>query len=186
MRTQNIKRIPILSDDQIPSDTLALLKQYPRINVYTVLAHSPAVCKPWIEMINGIYASGLSARIREIALVRIGAVTHAEYELHQHHFIALKNGVSEEEIQSIIHDTTVTSLDVEGNLICRAVDELHQKFAISDKTFEELNEYFSTKDVVSLGVAIAMYFAVAMLANFCRLEIESSNPLKEFKGFKSS
>ena len=178
------KRIPILSDEQIPAEVLSVLKQYPRINVYTVLAHSPSVCKPWIEMINGIYASGFSPRLREVALVRIGAVTKAEYELHQHHFIALKNGVSEEEIQMIIHEASVTNLDEESNLICRAVDELHQRFSLSDETFDELSKHFSTKDIVSLGVAVAMYFAVAILANFCRLEIEPSNPLKGFQGFK--
>lgn len=184
MTSQASKKIPILPDDQIPSDVLSLLKQYPRINVYTVLAHSPSVCKPWIEMINGIYASGFSARLREVALVRIGAVTKAEYELHQHHFIALKNGVTEEEVQAIIHEASVTSLDEEGNLICRAVDELHKRFSLSDETFDELTNHFSTKDIVSLGVAVAMYFAVAILANFCRLEIEPSNPLKDFQGFK--
>ena len=138
MIAQDIQRVPILPDEKINPDVLALLKQYPRINVYTVLAHSPAVCKPWIDMINGIYSSGLPARIREIALVRIGAKTHAEYELHQYHFIALKNGVTEEEIQAIIHETTVTSLDEEGNLICRTVDELQKKFSLSDEVFEEL------------------------------------------------
>ncbi|RUR04770.1 carboxymuconolactone decarboxylase family protein [Legionella sp. km772] len=137
-------------------------------------------------MINGIYASGFSPRLREIALVRIGAVTKAEYELHQHHFIALKNGVTEEEIQAIIHEKSVNSLEKEANLICRAVDELQRGFAISDETFDELAQHFNTKDIVSLGVAVAMYFAVAILANFCRLEIESSNPLKEFKGFKEN
>ena len=184
MTSQRIKKIPILPDEQIPLDILALLKNYPRINIYTLLAHSPTVCKPWIDLINGIYNSGFSARLREIALVRIGAVTHAKYELHQHHFIALKNGVTEEEVQSIIHETPVTSLDEEGNLICQTIDELQKKFSLSDETFEELNKRFTTKDIVSLAVTVAMYFAVAILTNFCRLEIESTNPLKDFKGFK--
>lgn len=183
MTTPGIQRIPILPDSQIPSNILSLLKQYPRINVYSVLAHSPTICKPWIDMINGIYSSGLSARVREIALVRIGSVAPSEYELHQHHFIALKNGVTEEEIQAIMHEKPVTSLDEKGNLICRAIDELRNTCSLSDETFAALNKHFSTKDVVSLGVSIAMYFAVAILANFCRLEIESSDPLKNFAGF---
>ncbi|CDZ79229.1 hypothetical protein BN59_03547 [Legionella massiliensis] len=104
--------------------------------------------------------------------------------MHQHHFIALKNGVTEKEIQAIIHEVPVTSLDEEGNLICQAVDELQKKFSLSDETFEELNKRLNTKDIVSFGVTVAMYFAVAILANFCRLQIEPTNPLKDFKGFK--
>lgn len=176
-------RIPLLADEQIDPEILNLLKKYPRINIYTLLAHSPTVCKPWIELINGIYNSGLSPRLREIALVRIGVVTDASYELHQHHFIALKNGVGEQDIQAIIKESPVSSLDPHGNLICLAVDELRKNFSLTDDTFKKLSELFNSKDLVSMGVAIATYFAVAILTNFSRLEIETSNPLKDFKGF---
>lgn len=47
-----------------------------------------------------------------------------------------------------------------------------------------LNKPFNTKDIVFFGVAVAMYFAMAILANFCRLEIEPTNPLNDFKGVK--
>jgi len=186
MSTPAVKRIPLLADQQISPDILTLLKKYPRINIYTLLAHSPTTCKPWIDLINGIYSSGFSPRLREVALVRIGIVTHADYELHQHHFIALKNGVTEQEIQAISNEFPVTSLDEQGNLMCRAVDEIHKIFSITDDTFQQLNKMFATHDIVSLGVTIAIYFAVAILANFSRLEIESSNPLKDFHGFKES
>jgi hypothetical protein len=180
----NEHSIPLLADKDIPPDLLNLLNQYPRINIYTLLAHSPTVCKPWIDLINGIYNSGFSPRLREIALVRIGTVMPSHYELHQHQFIALKNGVTEDEIKIITCSQQVTSLDEQANLICRVVDELHQKSNISDATFKLLTNHFSTNEMVSLGVIIAMYFAVGMFVNFTRTEIESSNPLQDFKGFK--
>ncbi len=40
------------------------------------------------------------------------------------------------------------------------------------------------KDLVSLAVAVGTYFAVAIITNFSRLEIEAADPLKDFKGFK--
>lgn len=40
------------------------------------------------------------------------------------------------------------------------------------------------KDLVSLAVAVGTYFAVAIITNFSRLEIEAAYPLKDFKGFK--
>lgn len=172
------------SDSEIPPDVLHLLNKYPRINIYTTLARSPEICTSWIGMINGVYASGLDPRLREIALVRIGVVTDSKYELHQHRLIALKNGVTEEEIEHIINQYTVTSLDADGNLICRAIDELRASFTLSDETFAGLSALLDTKDLVSLGATIAIYFAVALLANFCGLQIEESNPLKEFAGFE--
>jgi alkylhydroperoxidase family enzyme len=148
-----------------------------------MLARVPGCCGPWTELIKGIYATDIDVRLREIAICRIGHLTGSDYESHQHHFIALKNGVSEAEIQAIIRENPVTSLDKDGNFICQVVDELEKNAKITDATFLKLREMFSVNDMVAFGVMLATYCAVGRLANFCRLEIEASNPLQGFAGF---
>lgn len=180
----NESSVPLLADKDISPELMNLLSQYPRINIYTLLAYSPTVCKPWIDLINGIYSSGFSPRLREIALVRIGTVMPSQYELHQHRFIALKNGVTEHEIEVITNKQEVTSLDETANLICRVVDELHQTSHVSNQTFTLLTDRFTYQEIVSLAVLVSMYFAVGYFVNFTRTQIEPNDPLKNFKGFK--
>jgi alkylhydroperoxidase/carboxymuconolactone decarboxylase family protein YurZ len=180
---KNIARIPLPEQSEISEEIKTILEKYPPINVYAILAHAPSCCGPWIDLIKGIYATGIDVRLREIAICRIGYLTGSDYELHQHHFIALKNGVTEEEIQIITSEGPVSSLDIDGNFICQVVDELEKTAKITDETFLRLREMFSVSDMVAFGVMLATYCAVGRLANFCRLEIEPSNPLQGFVGF---
>lgn len=175
--------IPIPSRNEIPADVLKELDKYPPINIYTVLAYSPPLCKPWMDLIHGIYASGLNNRIREIGICRIAYLTNSAYEAHQHHFIALQNGVTEKEYQIIMKETPVQSLDDEGNFICKLVDELEHTATISKGTFDQLQKRYPIKDIVAMCVTFNTYNAVGRIANMLRLPIEASNPLKNFSGF---
>jgi hypothetical protein len=181
--SNSIARIPLPKQSEIPEEIKNILAKYPPINIYAMLAHLPSCCGPWTDLIKGIYATGIDVRLREIAICRIGYLTGSDYEFHQHHFIALKNGITEKQIQIIINENPVTSLDKEGNFICQVVDELEKNAKITDATFLKLREMFSVSDMVAFGVMLATYCAVGRLANFCRLEIETSNPLQGFSGF---
>lgn len=177
------KRISIPKRDKIAPEVLKELDKYPQINIYTVLAHTPSCCKPWMDLIKGIYDSGLSPRLREIGICRLGYLTKSEYESHQHHFIGLKNGLTEEEIHIITSENPVVSLDEEGNFICKVVDELERKSTVSDATFDELTRRYSESVIVAMSVAFATYGAVGRITNMLRLEIEESNPLKNYGSF---
>ncbi len=180
----NENTIPLLERHEIPPELLKELDKYPQINIYTALAYVPSCCKPWMDLIKGIYNTGLNPRIREIGICRIGHLMNSAYESHQHHFIALQNGVTEDEIKKITHEKTVQSLDEEGNFICKVVDELVNQANLSEATFIELRRRYSVKDVVAMSVTFATYSAVGQLVNMLRLPIEESNPLKNFSGFK--
>lgn len=175
--------IPLLSRNEIPPEVLNELDKYPPIHIYTALAYVPSCCKPWLDLIKGIYESGLDVRIREIAVCRIGYLTKSAYELHQHHFIALKNGVTEEEFKTITTENPVYSLDEAGNFICKVIDELEKMATLSDETLVELKRHYSIKEIVAMSIAFSTYCAVGRITNMLRLEIEESNPLQGYKGF---
>jgi hypothetical protein len=71
---------------------------------------------------------------------------------HQHRFIAMNNGITEEELSQILTDDKVRSLAPLENLICQAADEMESHATITDDTFRALNEQLDHRELVELFI----------------------------------
>jgi alkylhydroperoxidase family enzyme len=132
---------------------------------------------PWTDLTKALYQSKLNPRYREIAILRQAHRAHAPYEIHQHRFIAMNNGITEEELSLILTDDKVRSLSPLENLICQAADEMESHATITDDTFRALNEQLDRRELIELLLAISVYCAVARFLNSARIQIEDDNPL---------
>lgn len=171
------RHIPLLKDEEIRPDVLQRLKEKPPINIYRMLAHIPEVTGPFLDLIAGIYRTDFDARLREVALCRVGHKAGSIYEFHQHHLIALQARLSEREIEAIAIESTVDSLDDDGNLVCQAVDELEDSATLTPATHAKVMERFGAAGAVALIFIISTYCLVSRFANGCGLQLESSDPL---------
>ena len=102
------------------------------------------------------------------------------YELHQHRLIAMNNGVSEAELEAVLREPTVGSLDPSANLVCKVADELEAHATLSDETFEQLHAAFDRRSATELLFILSFCSAVARLTNATRVPIEDENPLQSF------
>ena len=66
------------------------------LNVFKVMAHSPALMRNWLRKATPLLGDGLSlsARLREIAILRVAQNARSEYEFGQHIPIARAAGLS--------------------------------------------------------------------------------------------
>ena len=103
--------------------------------------------------------------------------SHAAYELHQHTLIARNNGVSDEELEVVLHEPVVTSLDPLANLVCRVADELEATATLSDGTHEEVFSTFGEARARELVLVLSFYSAVGRYTNATRAVIEADDPL---------
>src|SRR5262245_41877784 len=164
-------------DSELPPDVVAKLHSLPPININRLLAIVPGALAPWADLISVIYGCELSDRLREIAICRQARTARAHYELFQHRQIARNNGVTEAELDAILRDPVVTSLDDDANLVCRVADELESYASLGDATQDALYETFGRRQATELILTLSMYSAVARFTNATRAATEADNPL---------
>jgi 4-carboxymuconolactone decarboxylase len=173
-----MRAVDLPPDEEIPEPALTRLRSLPPLNVYRVLGIVPESVVPWTDMTSAVYACQLDARLREIAICRQAHTANAAYELHQHRFIARNNGVSDTEIEALLNERTVESLDPPGNLVCKAADELETRATLSEETFDALYETLGRRGAIELVFILSFYCAVARLTNATRIPVEPRNPLE--------
>jgi alkylhydroperoxidase family enzyme len=169
--------LPLPKDSDLPEDVVARLRSLPAINIYRMLGHAPQTVIPWTDLTKALYESKLNPRYREIAILRQAHRANAPYEIHQHRFIAMNNGITAEELSLILTEDKVQSLSPLENLICQAADEMESHATITSDTFRALNEQLDHRELVELLLIISVYCAVARFLNGARIQIEDNNPL---------
>ena len=172
-----MRSVDLPEDAEIPEAALQRLRALPPINIYRLLGIVPQSVIPWTNLTQAVYECSLDPRLREIGICRQAHAADARYELHQHRFIARNNGVTEAELDAVLSEPTVTSLDVPANLVCKVADELEQRATVSDETFDELYGAFGRHGATELLFILSFYGAVARLTNATRIPIEADDPL---------
>lgn len=161
----------------LPDDVRARLAALPPISIYASLAEVPGALVPWSDFVSAIYGFELDPRVREIGICRQARTSRAAYELHQHTLIAHNNGVSDDELEVILRDPVVTTLDPLANLVCRVADELETTATLHDGTHEELWSALGGARARELVLVLSFYCAVARYTNATRAPIEPDDPL---------
>jgi alkylhydroperoxidase family enzyme len=164
-------------DRDLPAEVRERLQALPAINIYRLLAIVPGALVPWSDLIAAIYGAELDPRLREIAICRQARTARAEYELHQHRLVAHNNGVTDSDLDAILREPVVRSLDNLANLVCRAADELETTATLNDETLQALLTALGERRTTELILALSVYGAVARFTNATRARIETGDPL---------
>lgn len=166
-------RIPLPEDDELTPEIKNLLAALPPLNLFRMLAHAPASMKEFLEMGGSILTrSEFDPRKREIAILRIAHVTGAPYEWHHHVALGRSVGVAEDVIDRIAVDGPVSSLDEEGNLLCRVADEISRDIRLSDEALAQILERYGTRGAVELILCCCWFNLVSRFLESTRVEIE--------------
>ncbi len=82
-------------------------KLKPHLNIMRMLANSEAGLKGFVRMGNALlHRCELDPALRELAILRVGRLSRAAYEVFQHERIAREAGVAEEKIAAL-RDATI-------------------------------------------------------------------------------
>jgi alkylhydroperoxidase family enzyme len=143
----------------------------PPINVFGTLAHHPKLMKRWIVF--GAHVLGkstLSARDRELLILRTGWKCRSPYEWGQHVVIARASGITDDEIQRVAEGPDAPGWDPFDAALLRAADELHDDSMITDATYAALADRYDTQQLLDLVFAVGQYHLVSMALNTFRVE----------------
>ncbi|MGO8937397.1 MAG: carboxymuconolactone decarboxylase family protein [Mycobacterium sp.] len=139
-------------------------------NVLATMVRHPDLTRAYLKF-NAylLIDSTLSARVREIALLRIVHRRDCPYLWSHHVPIAQRAGLTASEIDAI-RDGTVA--DDQDRLVMRAVDELDEHSTISDLTWAELGRHFDDRQRMDLVFTVGCYCSLAMAVNTFGIEDE--------------
>jgi alkylhydroperoxidase family enzyme len=118
----------------------------------------------------------LSLRERELAVLRQAWVTGSPFEWGEHVDVAKRVGITSEEIERIVAGADAPGWSRHEAAILRGVDELLDRYIISDATWDLLAETWNDKQLLEFPILVGVYAATAMQQNSIRARLRASNP----------
>jgi 4-carboxymuconolactone decarboxylase len=132
-------------------------------NLLATLVRHPKLTRAFLRFNNHLlFSSTLPPRLRELAVLRVAHVHNCEYEWEHHVRMARETGLTDDVIDGIQRGDAADELD---RAILHAVDELHDKSAVSDETWAVLSEHLDERQRMDLVFTIGCYGALAMAIN---------------------
>jgi len=133
-------------------------------NVLGTLMHHPALAGPWLAFNRVLlFAPSLTARQRELMVLRVAARTGSTYEWAQHARMASRSDITADEVDAIAAGTGEWSA-LDADLLA-ATDQLLDDYRIDDATWARLAEHFDERQLVELVFVVGAYTCLAMAFN---------------------
>jgi 4-carboxymuconolactone decarboxylase len=183
MHERPLRLPPLPQDDwsdQIPTMGMIGAGGAP-LNIFGTLAHHPGLLKRWLVFAAHVLSkSSLTARDREVLILRTGWRTRAAYEWNQHVAIALDAGMTIDEIGAIAtgssNDDAADPLTTHDRLLMRAADELHDGATLSDTTWSALTASYRTEQMLDVVATVGQYHLVSFLLNATGVQLDAAIP----------
>ncbi len=174
-------RIAAQDADQWSPDAQAIMQPFVKqgrvFNIFKTLTHHPDLAKRWMVFANHILGkSTLSARDREMLILRIGYLCQAGYEWGQHVQISRDIGMSDDEIRLCKTGPETTDIDTKDKLLLSAADELHSDAHVSDATWAGLSEIYNTQQMMDIVFTVGQYNLVSMALNSFGVQLDEGLP----------
>jgi len=174
-------RIPCASPEQYDElmRNIRLPEDAARTNAFGMLAHAPAIGGSVLKLIHSILtAADLDFFVHELVILRVSQRTQAWYAWTQHTAIARAIGLSDAQTAALARGEAPAELfSARERAVLSFTDEVLEKPRVSEQTFEQLQQEFSTREVVELLITIGYFRMIgALLTN---LDVELDPPRAE-------
>jgi alkylhydroperoxidase family enzyme len=132
------------------------------LNLDRILLHSPPFAKGW----NGMFAAirgqlAVPAKLRELTIMAIGALNHADYEWAQHEGEFVKAGGTKEQLAALRNVPAALKndklFDESERATLALTDEMTRSIKVSDATMKHIRKLLPDDQVVELVGTIAGY-----------------------------
>lgn len=132
------------------------------LHLYQMLLHSRPVAQGWLNHLTGIRQNTtISGAIREMVIMRIAHLNRAPYEADQHAPIALKEGLSQQQLDALTDwESSDVFSDVERAVLAYT-DAMTRNVQVSDDVFNAVKAHFDARELVELTATIATYNMVS-------------------------
>lgn len=130
--------------------------------LYQMLLQSPPVARGWLNHLTGIrHNSSLAGDLREMVIMRIAIVNRAPYEADQHAPIALKEGMSQAQLDDLPQWESSALFSDKERAVLAYADAMTLHVQVPDEVFAAVKPHFEPRQLVELTATIATYNMVS-------------------------
>ncbi len=168
-------RIPYPDPATLLPETQEVLARMgdPPINIFRMLAGGEGLLRAFARFGNHLLVrSNLDPVLRETAILRVGVLSDAAYEVHQHDRISRDLGMSEELLAGIRNGPEDPAFTELQRQVMRYTDDVVEHVRASDATFEPLHAALSLQELQELTVTIGFYMLVSRYLETFGVDIE--------------
>jgi AhpD family alkylhydroperoxidase len=132
------------------------------LHLYRMLLHSPPVAAGWLGYLTAIRQQcSLPGDIRELVIMRVAALNGASYEADQHVPYALKEGVSQAQLDALPAWETSDLFDERERAVLAYTDAMTRTVQVADPIFAAVRAAFDDRMLVELTATVAAYNMVS-------------------------
>lgn len=132
------------------------------LHLYQMLLHSVPVAQGWLNHLTGIrQQTVLPGDIREMVIMRIAYLNRAPYEADQHAPIALREGMSQTQLDALRDGPLERVFDEREQAVLAYTDAMTVSVQVPDNVFTAVAGHFEARELVELTATIATYNMVS-------------------------
>ncbi len=132
------------------------------LHLYQMLLQSPPVARGWLNHLTGIrHHSSLAGALREMVIMRIAIINGAPYEADQHAPIALKEGMTQAQLDDLSQWESSTLFSEKERAVLSYTDAMTRHVQVADEIFGAVKPHFEPRQLVELTATIATYNMVS-------------------------
>lgn len=167
-------RLPYVDPEKAPEPVREALDRLPvKLNIFRMMAHAETSFRPMLSLGMSILAQQeLSAKLRELVILRVGSLSQARYEWVQHVPIALAAGASEAQVAALERGDIDGPFDERERVVLRFTTEVVKQVRAGDETFSALAALFSPREVVELVLTVGYYMMIARLLETTAVDLD--------------
>ena len=145
------------------------------LHLYQMLLHSPPVASGWLNYLTAIrQQSTLPGGLRELVIMRIAVLNGAPYEAEQHAPIALREGVSQVQLDDLDNWQQSKSYDATQRAVLAYTDAMTKDIHVSPEVFAAVKAVMTDRLLVELTATVGAYNMVSRFLE--ALQIHSHDP----------
>jgi AhpD family alkylhydroperoxidase len=145
------------------------------LHLYQMLLHSPPVASGWLNYLTAVrQQSTLSGALRELVIMRIAILNGAPYEAEQHAPIALKEGVTQAQLNELATWQDSTLFDAIQRAVLGYTDAMTRDIHVSPEIFSAVKAVMTDRLLVELTATVGAYNMVSRFLE--ALQIHSHDP----------
>ena len=174
-------RIPYYDLSKAPPELADAIKDRLPLNIYRMIAHGGNTAVGFLALGRAILTkSEIDPKLRELVILRVGALSGASYEIFQHRRVAAKAGVSAEKIDAVLADATkeveLRLFNQTEQAILRFTDSVVRQVKAPEHLFNDVAARLPHQQLVELLMTIGFYMLVSRLLENLEVEIEAVPP----------
>lgn len=142
-------------------------------NSLLMMAHHPEIAVPFLRFnLAAVKGFVLSARTRELAILRLSWHRRCQYEWVHHLYGGAGAGLTNDHFAALARSGIGAIFTPEERAVILATDDVCTEGKLSDHAWAALREHYSDKQIIELIMLIGCFLNVATLLNSVGVELE--------------